>query len=426
MAAATYTRPPIYPKQRAAIFEPVDLLGGVARYAFIEASTKAGKTAGCLVWLLEQALKGRENWNYWWIAPVYGQAKIAFRRMKAGLPKALYKANEADLSITLLNGATMWFKSGEKPDNLYGEDVYAAVLDEASRMREESFFAIRSTLTATNGPLRAIGNVKGRKNWFYRLSRLAEGGAPGMSFSKLTAYDAVAGGVLKVEEVEDARRMLPDHVFRELYLAEPSDDGGNPFGLNHIAACVAPLSKENPVAFGVDLAKSQDWTVIIALDKRGRCCGIDRWQRRSWEDTTKELVAYIGHLPALVDSTGVGDPIVEALQRKCSQVEGYTFSASSKQKLMEGLSLAIQGREITFPDGVIKSELEEFEYQYTRTGVRYSAPAGFNDDCVMALALARHKLRQVLPNYMTGDLYSAPKSSSWIPDDEDEFEDDYE
>jgi hypothetical protein len=37
---------------------------------------------------------------------------------------------------------------------------------------------------------------------------------------------------------------------------------------------------------------------------------------------------------------------------------------------------------------VLISELEEFEYEYTRTGVRYSAPEGFYDDYVCALALA--------------------------------------
>ena len=36
-------------------------------------------------------------------------------------------------------------------------------------------------------------------------------------------------------------------------------------------------------------------------------------------------------------------------------------------------------------------ELEQFEYEYTRTGVRYSAPDGQHDDTVCALALAVSK-----------------------------------
>lgn len=384
-------------------------------------------TAGCLVWLLEQALQGRENWNYWWVAPVYGQAKIAYRRMKAGLPKELFRANEQDLTITLINGATIWFKSGEKPDNLYGDDVYAAVLDEASRMREEAWHAIRSTLTATNGPLRAIGNVKGRKNWFFRLARTAEAGAAGMSYSKLTAYDAVSGGVLKSSEIEDARRLLPEQVFRELYLAEPSDDGGNPFGLSHIAACVGPMSDAKPVAIGIDLAKSVDFTVVIGLDKHGRVCGFERWQHRPWSETTRDILALIGSTPTLVDSTGVGDPIVEELQRKKpGLVEGYTFTAGSKQKLMEGLAVAIQSRQVTYPDGPIRLELENFEYAYGRTGVKYSAPEGMHDDCVASLALAREKLRQINPVYATEGGVNIPKMSSWFSGDYFSRQDGYE
>jgi hypothetical protein len=67
--------------------------------------------------------------------------------------------------------AIISFKSGEKPDNLYGEDVWAVVVDEASRTREEAYWALRSTLTATGGPIRIIGNVKGRKNCFYAKSK---------------------------------------------------------------------------------------------------------------------------------------------------------------------------------------------------------------------------------------------------------------
>ena len=34
------------------------------------------------------------------------------------------------------------------------------------------------------------------------------------------------------------------------------------------------------------------------------------------------------------------------------------------------------------------SELMSFEYEWSRLGATYSAPAGMHDDCVMALALA--------------------------------------
>ena len=377
----------------------------------VEASTKTGKTVAMLVWLLEQAMRGKPGWNFWWVAPVYPQAKIAYRRLRRWLRRQslasgfeLATSNESELTITLANGAVLWFKTGEKPDNLYGEDVHAAVLDEATRMREESWHAIRSTLTATGGPVRIIGNVKGRKNWAYILARKAEAGEPGMAHFRLTAFDAAEGlaelkaqgkipanaKVITVEDIEDARRQLPEAVFAELFLAIPSDDGSNPFGLDHIRRQVAPLSPAPHVACGVDLAKSVDWTVVIGLDRQGRTSLFDRWQG-PWEATETRILAVTAGKPALVDSTGVGDPIEERLRKKGPFV-GYKFTQLSKQQLMEGLAVAIQQGRVTYPAGPIVNELEVFEYEYTRTGVRYSAPEGMHDDCVMALALAVRKL----------------------------------
>jgi hypothetical protein len=146
----------------------------------------------------------------------------------------------------------------------------------------------------------------------------------------------------------------------------------------------------------VDLAKSVDWTVAIALDRYGRVCRFERFQK-PWNATIDAIDALVGRTPALIDSTGVGDPVLEALQRKRADVyEGFKFTGPSKQQLMEGLAVAIQQQQIGFPEGVIVNELEGFEYVYSRTGVKYSAPDGLHDDCVMALGLAWHKLKHPL------------------------------
>ena len=126
------------------------------------------------------------------------------------------------------NGTHIWFKGADDPDSLYGEDVYAGVFDEASRAKSEAWYAFRSTLTATSGPARLIGNVKGRKNWFYKGCRNAESGMPNSAYHKITSDDSVAAGIMSAEEIADARRNLPENVFKELYMAEATVDGSNP------------------------------------------------------------------------------------------------------------------------------------------------------------------------------------------------------
>lgn len=375
----------------------MDAIFCAERCSVIEATTKAGKTVGCIYWIVHEAAKSAGE--YWWVAPVYPQTEIAYRRLKGTLQKIdpqgeHFKFHDTRLSASLPNGAVIRFKSGDDADNLYGEDVRAAVIDEASRVKEAAWHAIRSTLTATNGRIRIIGNVRGRKNWAYSLARRTQAGdLPGWKYSKITAADAVAAGIIDAAEVESARRELPAHVFRELYEAEPSDDGGNPFGLQHIAACVCDLGAGPPVAYGVDLAKSVDWTVVVGLNREARPCVFERWQRIPWSETVDRIVGIVGDKPALVDSTGVGDPIVETLQRRGSNFEGFQFTSSSKQKLMEGLSLAIQGHSVGILEGVMRNECESFEYEYKPNGVRYQAAEGMHDDCVVGLALAVEKSR---------------------------------
>lgn len=400
MPSMIYNRPFLYPKQLAAIFEP-------KRYSFIEASTKAGKTSACIIWIIEQALTGKEGWNYWWIAPVSLQAYIAFDRCRRALGNDC-RAFLSPYRIAMPNGTIIWFKSGDKPDSLYGEDVYAAVVDEASRLKEGAWFAVRTTLTATRGPVRVIGNVRGRSGWFYKLARRAEQGDPVMAYHKIIAYDAVQAGILNAEEIEDAKRIYPEHVFKELYLAEASEDGGNPFGFEAIRRCTVPTMWNGiPAVFGIDLAKSVDWTVVIGMTREGYVCYFERWQHVPWEDTYNRIIRAIGRTPTLIDCTGIGDPILETLQRRTgghvgsehNQVEGYMFSSRAKQQLMEGLASTIQSGGVTFPAGPITMELEQFTYEMRGkegrfTGVSYTAPSGFHDDCVMALALAemhRHK-----------------------------------
>jgi hypothetical protein len=386
MSRASLDLPPLYRKQHDAIFDP-------ARIVVIEASTKSGKTLACLLWLLVWAWNNRGS-TCWWVAPTFEVTKtIGFERMKAMLRQAdptarIHSHNDSRLLITLANGSRMAFKSADNPDSLYGEDVNAAVIDESTRCSESAWHAVRSTLTATKGPARVIGNLKGRKNWAFRLARLAEsGGEPDMAYHRLTASDAIDGGVLDPAEVEAARRQLPDHIFRELYLVEPNDDGGNPFGFEAIAECIAPVADGPAVSFGVDLAKHTDWSVIAGLDQAGRICHLDRF-RLDWNATRERIVAATAKIPTLIDSTGVGDPIVEDLQRGRSNIEGFRFTAQSRQQLLEGLAAAIQRREIRFPDGWLRRELESFEWESTRIGVRYTAAAGLHDDGVMALALA--------------------------------------
>jgi hypothetical protein len=74
-----------------------------------------------MAWLFEQALlNGKPGRQFWWVAPVFAQAKIAYGRMKRGLPPQLIRCNDTDQTIIIPNGAILSFKSGRRPTTCRG------------------------------------------------------------------------------------------------------------------------------------------------------------------------------------------------------------------------------------------------------------------------------------------------------------------
>lgn len=375
--------PSLYPKQKAA------LLSG-KRYTVIEASTKAGKTLGALVVLIAWGFRAKTDaYPFRWIAPSIMQARMAFERVRTMLPRELFTSNESLREITLINGVVLQFLTGEKPDLLYGEDCAGAILDEYTRMREAAWHAVRSTLTATKGPAIFIGNVRGR-GWGFKLARRAESGAhENWHYAKLTAYDAVDGGVLDIEEVEAAKRELPDHVFRELYLAEPLDDGSNPFGYRVIERQTVALTGKPVVAWGLDVGRFIDATALVGLDAQRKPAEHHRWVGVPWVQQIDEIARIVRSDRCLMDATGAGRPAFELLFERCPGVEPFTFTAASKQALCEAYVYAAQSGNAWFAEGEMRRQAEVWTYEYKPgRGIRYTHPDGDHDDDIIAGALA--------------------------------------
>jgi len=369
-------------------------------------------------WIIEESIE-RGFGNSWWVATTHDTADIAYRRTKQRLNGFIqqrgklkrvgepipFKSNETR-RIIWVGGAAIWFKTAEKPDNLFGEDVHTLVGDEITRWKEGAWTACYTTLSATGGRAKLIGNVKGSKNWAFKIARKAQSKKlKDWAYHKLTADDAIEGGVMDPDVLAQAEQDLPQEVFLELYFAQATDDGGNPFGMKFIEEIMVDGPSDRPaVVYGVDLAKKQDWTWIIGLDETGTQTTSVRFQKKPWREVAKIVGKICGDVPTLVDSTGVGDAVLEMIQEFCLDAEGFIFSGGingSKQKLMEGLAVDIQRGGIKIFDERLKSELQTIEYTVKRTGTTYEAPEGETDDGVMSLGMAAKHLRD-RPRYEYG------------------------
>jgi len=67
---------------------------------------------------------------------------------------------------------------------------------------------------------------------------------------------------------------------------------------------------------------------------------------------------------------------------------GIGHRKQSGKDLAAKIIIVEEVRKIYFPEGSIKYQLSNFDFVFTRTGVKYSAPSGLHDDSVCALALA--------------------------------------
>ena len=247
-----------------------EILFSPARFTITEASTKAGKTYSHIMWLfgMSHKLEYAENHNYWWVAPVYSQSKIAFKRLRRYLANVgAYRFNESDLIIYCPNKAEIHFKTADKPDNLYGEDVYACVFDEAPRAKPEAWYALRSTLSSTEAPCKLIGNFGGVSNWVHILKEKAKTD-PKYAYFKVNAWDAVREGILSKEEVEQAEKDLPPKIFKALYLAEASEDEGQLISNESISKLFSNTHIEGGIKYiTADIARmGKDLTVIYVWD----------------------------------------------------------------------------------------------------------------------------------------------------------------
>ena len=382
-----YKRVKMYPKQEA-------IIDSKAKFVFSICSTKSGKTFSHTCLAIERSIF-TENLSCLWISPTREQSRISFNLAKKWLNssplKDYYQAKEQQLNIEFLNGSKICYRSSKFYDNIYGFKYNLVICDEFSRFSnaEETWAAVLSTTSQTNAQIFCIGNMINKNNFYYRLYNDAKAGIiKNAECHQINCQDAINAGILKQEVIDVIKTTMATHLFEALYYNIPSEeDGANPFGINQIYKCQGKLSNKKPVVFGVDLGKKHDKTCIIGLDEDKKVCSYHSWTG-PWRIQIIKIMKIIGDTYTLIDSTGMGDKVVEDMQVECPNVEGFLFTGASKPKLIEALVMAIQNENITYPEGDIVDELCDFEYKYTKSGhIQYGASSG-HDDAVIALSLA--------------------------------------
>lgn len=352
------------------------------RFNVLNCGRRWGKSVLATNLISETSIDGYPSGYF---APTYKLLEGTFKEA-INILEPIVRRKHDNQFIELITGGVIEFWSLDNPNAGRSRKYKRVIVDEAAfvaYLLDAWNNAIRPTLTDLIGDAWFLSTPRGKNDFHKFYHRGKYGEAHWMAWQMPTFTNPF----IDKNEIEDARLGLPIAAYNQEYLAEFSDNAANPFGIEFLKKQIRPLSNQPPVCFGVDLAKSVDWTVVIGLDSTGKICYFDRWQS-DWDQTRRRIINTVNGVSTLIDSTGVGDPIVEDIKRQCYGVDGFPFTSKSKQQIMEGLAASIQKGEICILEGIMYDELESFEFEYSRNGVKYTAPSGMHDDIVCALALA--------------------------------------
>ena len=375
-----------------------------ARFRVVNIGRRGGKTELLINEKIRDAVKNPGL--HWIVAPSYRQVKsICWTRLKSLLKvDPDWKYNEQELYAEHPKiGTRIELKGADNEDSLRGVGLKSVGLDECAMMKSNVWpEIIRPMLADSGGGALFISTPKGR-NWFYDVYLKGTNDDP---LWHSWNYPTSINKYISPEEIDQAKADLSEMLFKQEFMAEFLDETTGVF--KGIRQCTVGELKE-PIkgrfyVMGVDLAKTYDFTVLTVMDSVTReVVAHTRVQNVSWREQKlmiQDLAFKYNNALCLIDSTGVGDPVVEDLMSSNISVEGYKFNETTKKQMVDNLAIAIERRLITFPQiDVLINELRDFEYKIGNTGkISYQAPDGKHDDCVVSLGLAvwaiRHQLKE--------------------------------
>lgn len=360
------------------------------QFVVIKAGRRIGKTYNWVIWELQELGK-KPNVKGLWVDTKHSNIDKYVDRYFRKILKFMgqwegshYDKNKK--TLTLSNGSYIDFGSAERPELMEGFDYDVAVLNEGGLIfKKRSIWENTLYPMLKHARVRIIGTPKGANTFQTLYNRY-----PHYTFSALDSPFWTEA------ELAEAKSTMTDEAYRQEILAEFIEGAGAVF--RNVRKNIAGNIIDSPEAnkkyvLSADLAKHQDFTVIFVADKENKQIVYhERFNQIDWglqKDRITNVYKKFNCHRGIIDATGVGDSIFDDLINNGLNIEGFKFTATSKQELVSNLSIAMDNENIHYPMiEELVEELEIYGYEQRSNGsFSYSAPDGFHDDEVMSLAL---------------------------------------
>ena len=349
-----------------------------------------------------------------WMAPTYKNSRPLWRWSEntvGPLKTHGVQVSRAERVIQFPTGGFLGVYSADNPDAIRGEAFHLVILDEAARIGEETWQdAVQPTLADYGGRAILISTPKG-KNWFFNEFKRAQTSVAEIAaaFNAPTA-DNPNPNIQRAAEL--ARTRVPEMTYRQEWLAQFLE-GGLVFRNVRALATLTPGQPQEGRAYviGADWGRTTDYTVFTVMDARTKeMRALERFTQVDFPTQAVRLEALSqkwNRAPVIAEYNSFGGPMIEEMQRRGLPVIAFQTTNASKTLVIDALVRAFEFQELhILNDAILIAELEAFASEQTATGIRYSAPPGLHDDCVMSLALAMHGVSNGKAQTMRNPFYN--------------------
>ena len=338
------------------------------------------------------------------VSPIFSQSKKTFKDLAraCGHDNPLVNScNSADLIMTFKNGSTIRMVSAETDQNLRGLTITHLVIDEAAYIKESLWTEVLKPACMIRGKKVLFVSTPRAKNWFHKAFEWGQDEAfPDWAAYRITTEE---NPYIPKEEIEQARKTLPQNTFLSEYLGVFLDDAGSVFS-GYGKCCVLetfPAQRKEAEKYyaGLDLALANDYSVLTVFDTKGNMVDMFRENKTSWEQIIDKVSDRIKfwNCETLVELNSIGSVVYEILRKKHGSKVTSITTGTNKSDLIESLKNSLASGflklpiEDLFPE--LHTELSIFTYKVLPSGkLSYSAPGGMHDDIVMSMAFANKQL----------------------------------
>lgn len=190
------------------------VLNSDARRMLLLCSRQSGKSTTSASLAVHQALY--DPGLVLLIAPAQRQSSELFRKVRevySALPDVPRVVQESAMRLELANGSRIIALPGTEGTIRGYSGAKTVIIDEASRVDDALFAAVRPMLATTNGRFVALTTPYGKRGWFYEAWEYGEG----WERTKVTADDCPR---IDADWLAEERRLVGDWQFRQEYMCE--------------------------------------------------------------------------------------------------------------------------------------------------------------------------------------------------------------